>query len=150
MGGWNTSSMAKYTWPVFSLSSNVTLGIFPNVFTGDRSSCLALSSPPLFILLEMPILLPLLGKLYASFAQFSCSAVFNSLWPYGLQHARLPCPSPTPRACSNSCPKSRWCHPTISSSGISFSSCLQFSQHQSLFQWINSSHEVAKVLEFQL
>ena len=50
-----------------------------------------------------------------------------TLWPHGLQHARLPCPSPTPRACSNSCPSSRWCLPTISSSVIPFSSC-----HQSL------------------
>ena len=49
----------------------------------------------------------------------------NSLRPHGLQHARLPCPSPTPRACSNSYPWSRWCHPTISSSVIPFSSCLQ-------------------------
>jgi len=49
----------------------------------------------------------------------------DSLWPHGLQHARLPCPSPTPRACSNSCPSSWWCHPTISSSVIPFSSCLQ-------------------------
>ena len=49
----------------------------------------------------------------------------NSLWPHGLQHARLPCPSPSPGACSNSCPLSRWCHPTISSSVIPFSSCLQ-------------------------
>ena len=47
-----------------------------------------------------------------------------TLWPHGLQHARLPCASPTPRACSNSCPLSRWCHPTISSSVIPFS-CLQ-------------------------
>ena len=45
--------------------------------------------------------------------------------PNGLQHTRLPCPSPTPRACSNSCPSSQWCHPTISSSAIPFSSCLQ-------------------------
>ena len=45
--------------------------------------------------------------------------------PHGLQHARLPCPSPTPGACSNSCPLSQWCHPTISSSIIPFSSCLQ-------------------------
>ena len=57
--------------------------------------------------------------------QFSHSAVFNSLWPQGLQHTRLPCPSPTPRACSNSCPSSQWCHPTISSSVIPFSSCPQ-------------------------
>ena len=48
----------------------------------------------------------------------------DSLWPHGLQHARLPCPSPTPAVCSNSCPSSQWCHPTISSSVIPFS-CLQ-------------------------
>ena len=50
-----------------------------------------------------------------SSVQFSPSVMSNSLQPHGLQHARLPCPSPTPRACSNSCPLSRWCHPTISS-----------------------------------
>ena len=49
----------------------------------------------------------------------------DSSWPHGLQHTRLPCPSPTPRACSNSCPLSLWCHPTISSFAIPFSSCLQ-------------------------
>ena len=49
----------------------------------------------------------------------------DSLGPHGLQHARLPCASPTPRVYSNSCPLSRWCHPTISSSVIPFSSCLQ-------------------------
>ena len=57
--------------------------------------------------------------------QFSHSVVSNSLWPDGLQHARLPYPSPTPRAYSNSCPSSQWCHPTISSSVVPFSSCLQ-------------------------
>ena len=57
--------------------------------------------------------------------QFSCSVVSNSLRPHGLQHARLLCPSPTPRAYSNSCPSSRWCHPTISSSVNPFSSCLK-------------------------
>ena len=57
--------------------------------------------------------------------QFSCSVVSDSFQPHGLQHTRLPCPSPTPRACSDSCPLSRWCHPTISSSIIPFSSCLQ-------------------------
>ena len=51
--------------------------------------------------------------------QFICSVMCDSLWPHGLQHARLPCPSPTPGACSNSCPSSWWCHPTISSSVIS-------------------------------
>ena len=56
---------------------------------------------------------------------FSHSVMSNSLRPYGLQHPRLPCPSPTPGICSNSCPLSRWCHPNISSSVIPFSSCLQ-------------------------
>ena len=56
---------------------------------------------------------------------FSHSVLFDSLWPYGLQHTRLPCPSSSPRACSNSCPLSWWCHPNISSSVVPFSSCLQ-------------------------
>ena len=55
---------------------------------------------------------------------FSPSVVSNSLWPHGLQHTRLPCPSPTHRVCSNSCPLSQWSHPTISSSVVPFSSCL--------------------------
>ena len=53
------------------------------------------------------------------------SVVSDSLRPHGLQHARPPCPSPTPGADSNSCPASLWCHPTISSSVVPFSSCLQ-------------------------
>ena len=57
--------------------------------------------------------------------QFSCSVMSDSLRPYGLQHARLPCPSPTLRVYSNSSPLSRWCHPTISSSIDPFSSHLQ-------------------------
>ena len=57
--------------------------------------------------------------------QFSCSVVSNSLWPHGLQHARPPCPSPTPGTCSNSRPSSWWCHATISSSVIPFYSHLQ-------------------------
>ena len=57
--------------------------------------------------------------------QFSRSVVSDSLQSHGLQHARPPCPLPTPEACSNSCPLSEWCHPTISSSIIPFSSHLQ-------------------------
>ena len=57
--------------------------------------------------------------------QFSHLVMSNSLWPHGLQHARLPCQSPAPRTCSNSCPLSWWCHPTVSSSVVPFSSCLQ-------------------------
>ena len=62
---------------------------------------------------------------HSLFYQFSRSVVSNSLRPHGLQHARLPCPSPTRRVYSNSCPLSWWCHPTISSSVVPFSSCLQ-------------------------
>ena len=61
----------------------------------------------------------------SSSVQFSCSVVSDSLWPHEPQHARPPCLSPTPRAYSNSCPLSRWCHPAISSSVVPFSSCPQ-------------------------
>ena len=67
-------------------------------------------------------------KFYQHFKQsiqFRLSVVSNSLQPHGLQHARLPCPSPTPEACSNSCPLSLWYHPIISPSVIPFSSRLQ-------------------------
>ena len=57
--------------------------------------------------------------------QFSCSVVSNSLRPHESQHTRPPCPSPTPRVYSNSCPSSQWCHPAISSSVVPFSSCPQ-------------------------
>ena len=76
--------------------------------------------------------------------QFSHPVMSDSLRPHGLQHARLPCRSPTPSACSN------LCHPTISSSVFPFFSRLQSFQHQGLFQWVSSSHQVAKVLELQL
>ena len=56
---------------------------------------------------------------------FSRSVMSDSLRPHGMQHSRLPCPSPSPRVCSNSRSLSRWCHPTISSSVVPFSSCLQ-------------------------
>ena len=57
-----------------------------------------------------------------------------TLWPHGLQHARPPCPSPTPRVYSNSCPLSWWCHPTISSSVVPFSSCPQSFPASEFFQ----------------
>ena len=60
-------------------------------------------------------------------AVLSCLVMSDSLQPFGLLHTSLPCPIPSPEACSNSCPLSQWCHPTISFSVISFSSCLQSS-----------------------
>ena len=73
----------------------------------------------------------------------------DSLWPHGLQHTRLPCVS-TPGACSNSCPSSQWCHPTISYSVVPFSSYLQSFLTSGSFPIVSSSHQVSKVLEFQL
>jgi len=66
--------------------------------------------------------------------QFSCSVMSDSLWPHGLEHARLPCPSPTPGAYSNSCPSRRWCHPTISFFVVSFSFHLKSFPESGSFQ----------------
>ena len=82
-------------------------------------------------------------------SQFSHSVMSNSLRPHGLQHARLPCPSSTPRAYSNSNPLSQWCHPTISLSVVPFSSCLQSFPASGSFKWVSPSHQVAKYLSFR-
>ena len=70
---------------------------------------------------------------------FSFSVMSNSLWPHGLQHVRRPCPLPFPEACSNSCPLSWWYYPTISSSVIPFSSCLQSFPGSFLLSWLLTS-----------
>ena len=70
---------------------------------------------------SMCVLCPKVGLSYATYSVFSHSIVSNSLRPHGPQHTRSPCPSPTPRVHPNSCPLSRWCHPTISSSVVPFS-----------------------------
>ena len=77
---------------------------------------------------------------------FSLSVVSDSLWPREPQHSRLPCPSLSPRLCSNSSPLSWWCH---LSSVIPFSSAFNLFQHHGLFKWASSSYQVAKVLELQ-
>ena len=79
-----------------------------------------------------------------------CSVVSDSFWPYWLQHARLPCPWPSPEVCSNSCPLSRWCHPTISSSVVPFPPVFNLSENQYLLQWVGSLHQVTKGLKLQL
>ena len=70
------------------------------------------------------LLLPNLTEAHFLSGQFSCSVMSNSLQPYGRQYTSLPCPSPPAGVCSNSCPSTQWCHPTISSSVIPFSYCL--------------------------
>ena len=85
-----------------------------------------------------------------SVSQISCLGMSNSLRPHGLWHSRRPCPSPTPGAYSNSCPSHydtiQSSHPLSSPSPPTF----DLSQHQGLFQWVSSSHHVAKVLDFHL
>ena len=96
--------------------------------------CLSPLPPWLYLILANAfsayILLPAFSSSQGSYSilhsvQFSCSVVSSSLWPHELKHTRPPCPLPTARVYSNPCPLSRWCHPTISSSVIPFSSCLQ-------------------------
>ena len=88
------------------------------------------------VLEQLPSAVTWIIPLYIGFFSFSfstcfllllllrCSVASDSLWPHGLQHTRLPCPSTSPRACSNSCPLSQWYHPTVLSSVLPFS-CLQ-------------------------
>ena len=101
----------------------------------------------------------------SQFSQFSCSVVSDSLRPHGLQYARLPCPSPTPRAYSNSCPLSQWCHPAISSSFVLlllpsiFPSIRVFSNESALrirwpkywsFSFISPSNEHPGLISFRM
>ena len=114
------------------------------------------SSPTLYLPVEnvkncqMTSTLILSAKYHGSQFQFRCSVVSDSLWPHGLQHAILSCPSPTPWSYSNSRP---WVgddiqppHPLLSPS----TPALNLSQHKGLFQWVSSLHQAAKVLELQL
>ena len=107
-----------------------------------------------FCHLSVPRLFPPL-HIFLLFLLFSRSVVSDSLWAHGLQHARLPCPSPSSWVCSNSCPLSQWCHPTVSSCWpvlllSIFPSVRVFSKEWGLFQRIGSLHQVARVLELQL
>ena len=90
------------------------------------------------------------GHLSEFFLQFSSAHSLSHVRLFGLQHTKLPCPSPTPGACSNSCPLSQWCHPTICPLSSPSPPAFSLSQHQGLFQWVSSSQQLAKVLEFQL
>ena len=114
-----------------SACSSSVLGIF----LAGVLECVVISSlgdhPDPGIELESPVASALTGGFFSpeplqfSSVQFSCSVVSDSLRPHESQHARPPCPSPTPGVNSDACPSSRWCHPAISSSVIPFSSCSQ-------------------------
>ena len=86
----------------------------------------------------------------SAIVQFSHSVVSDSLRPHESQHTRPLCPSPNPGVHPNSCPSSQWCHPAIYPWLSPSPPVPNPSQHQGLFQWVNTLHEVAKVLEFQL
>ena len=100
------------------------------------------------------ILLPCLFNLYAESVQFSRSVVSDSLWPSESQHARPPCPSPSPGVHSNSRPSGQWCHPTISSSVVRISSCPQSLPASEsfpmslLFSWGGQSAGVSALASF--
>ena len=108
--------------------------------------------PSNHLLLCHPLLHPHLvfPSISQSVSQFSCSVVSDSLWPHEPQHARLPCPSPIPRVYPNSGPLSQWCHqpshPLLSPPPPAFN----LLQNKGLFKWVSCSHQVVKILEFQL
>ena len=109
---------------------------------------LTMERPLIFVKMSfLPRLIYYLTTLMFSTVQFSHSVMSNSLQAHGLQHARLPCLSPTHGAYSNSCPLRWWCHPKILSSVILLSS---FLQSLGSFIMSQSSHQVGKVLELQL
>ena len=136
----NTKNYLTHSWWQHDTKYSLTLLIVQNTVTNGLAFSSHLWSYLWFTLHNNTI----------SSVQFSHSVVSDSSRPHESQHARPPCPSPTPGVHSDSCPSSQWCHPAISSSVVPFSSCPNPSHHQSLFPWVNSSHEVAKVLEFQL
>ena len=119
-----------------------------------------MNSPFPYYVINLITIIMYFSSIYYSSFKITCKylsgiLVFQSLscvwlWNHELQHDRLPYPSLSPGVSSNSCPLSQWWHPTISASVIPFSSHFQSFQHQGLFQWVSSLHQVAKVLELQL
>ena len=150
-------SLVHILWPFSFLSIHKRM-LISHVFRGMAFPILGIvwSTLPeiyLTILDWVRHLLPWFPLVCPS-VQFSCSVVSDSLWPHELQHARPPCPSPTPGVHPNSCPSSRWCHLAISSSVVPFSSCPQslpasesFPVSQ-LFTWGGHSTGVSALASF--
>ena len=110
----------------------------------------SLDFPYIYICMYVHIYIYIYICLYVCSVQYRHSVMSDSLQPHELQHTRPPCPSPTPGVYPNSCPLSWWCHLTISSFVVPFSSCLQSFPASGSFQMCQFSASVAKVLEFQL
>ena len=137
--------------------SNFTTCTFRNNFLISKNNMIiSVDAEKIFDKIQHPLMIKTLQKLgiegtylNISSVQFSRSVVSDSLRPHEPQHTRPPCPSPIPGVHPNPIPLSRWCHPTISSVFPS-PPALNPSHHQGLFQWVSSSHQVAKLLELQL
>ena len=105
-----------------------TCTIYSKVFPSRDTECIIMFYMPFYLASQQMINNLTMQLLYTSWLNLliinfiSSSVVSDSLWPHGLQHTRPPCPSPSPGVHSNSCPLSRWCQPTISSSVVPFSS----------------------------
>ena len=94
--------------------------------------------------------LPLFNLVYFILVVIQSPSQVQLFETHVLHHARPLCPSPPPEVCQSSCPLHQWWHPVISSSDTLFSSALNLSQHQGLFQWVSCSHLMIKILEFPL
>ena len=106
-----------------------------------------------FLLNCLNVILELIGWLLVCrsfFCSVHCSVMSDSMQPHGPQHAKPPCLSPTPGACSNSCPSRQWCHPTVSSSVIPFSSCHPSFPTSGSFPMSQFFISSGQILEFQL
>ena len=131
-------------------------------FTQNWEPCIMRVSKICYV--ESPVFFGLFP--FLTIGQFTHSVVSNSLRPHPLQHTRLPCPPPTPGAYSNSCPSSRWCHPTISSTVVPFSShlqsfpasgfssesvlCISWQQYWSFSFSISPSNEYSGLISFRM
>ena len=137
-------SLTSATFPLWTIKNQIKdspIKLLKRMFLGELASeCLTIAClPPVFTCLSLTFITQ---WWWCSAAQ-SC----QTLRPHGLQHARLPCPSPSLRVCSNSCPLSWWCHPTTHPLSSPSPPAFNLSQHWGLFQRVGSLHQVAKVLE---
>ena len=142
--GFPLSMKSKVLGMTFKVSNDLALAqsFWTYIFTHPLIHPITLATPKLLAIL-------LKDHSFFSSVQFSHSVMSDSLWPHESQHARPPCPSPTPGVYSNSCPSSQWCHPAISSSVVPFSSCPQslpasgYFPMSQLFAWGGQSIEVS-------
>ena len=151
------SHAEHYSAPPWTLVTKFPRIPYFELFSGSTFFHISYSQHLSFIIAYLIVVLICIS-LIASYIEHLSMYLFSSVqslshvWFFAtpMQHTRLPCPLLPPGVGSNSCPLSWWCHLTVPFSAAPFSSCLQSFQHQDLFQWVSSMHQVAKVLELQL